>query len=84
MIEEDEKHERVHGFRLFGMVLPSLTPLMFKLGGVYLKFKRDAKKGGHVFQKELIKQGLDTTTAAELTEIYLEGSNLNQYLQLFR
>jgi hypothetical protein len=84
MIEEAEEQEKVNGFRFFGMFLPSLPPLMVKLGGVFLRFKREAKKGGRTFQKELVNLGLDKTTAAQLTEIYLESSNISNYISLFR
>ncbi len=65
---------------LFGMILPLLPNLLLKSGWAFLRFKMDAKRGGSIFQKELMNQGLDKTTAAELTEIYLEGSNLFQSL----
>ena len=65
---------------LFGMILPLLPNLLLKSGWTFLRFKMDAKRGGSIFQKELMNQGLDKTTAAELTEIYLEGSNLFQSL----
>ncbi|KAA0002383.1 MAG: hypothetical protein FE048_03905 [Thermoplasmata archaeon] len=78
----EERERKIDNFRVFGMVLSSLPSLMFRLGKTFLKFKREAKKGGHIFQKELIAQGLDTEKAAELTEIYLESSNLKQYIML--
>lgn len=84
MTEEVEDQEKTNGFSIFGMILSSLPSLMFKLGGVVLRFKREAKKGGRTFQKELINQGLDETTAAQLTEIYLESSNISNYISLFR
>jgi hypothetical protein len=65
---------------LFGMILPLLPNLLLKSGWAFLRFKMDAKRGGSIFQKELMNQGLDKTTAAELTEIYLEGSNLLESL----
>jgi len=65
---------------LFGMILPLLPNLLLKSGWAFLRFKMDAKRGGSIFQKELMNQGLDKTTAAELAEIYLEGSNLFQSL----
>jgi hypothetical protein len=65
---------------LFGMILPLLPNLLLKSGWAFLRFKMDAKRGGNIFQKELMNQGLDKITAAELTEIYLEGSNLFQSL----
>jgi len=83
MAEDVEGQEKVNDFRVFGAILPYLPSLMFKLGGTFLRFKRVAKKGGSAFQKELINQGLDSTTAAELTEIYLEGSNIIHYMSSF-
>ena len=84
MTKEVEDQEKVNGFRIFGMILPSLPSLMFKLSGVFLRFKREAKKGGRTFQKELINQGIDEATATQLTEIYLESSNISNYVNLFR
>ena len=66
------------GFCIFRTILPSLPSLVFKIGGVYLKFKREAKKAGYTFREELLKQGINTGTAEELTEIYLEPSNIRQ------
>ena len=45
-----------------------------------LRLKLDAKKGGKTFHKELLHQGIDETTAAQLTEIYLQPSNIKQYM----
>jgi len=56
---------------------------MFRLGGTFLRFKRDAKKAGKIFRKELIKQGFDKKIATNLTNSYLEGSNLIKYMQNF-
>jgi hypothetical protein len=66
--------------KLFGLMLPALPSLLVRFGGTFLRFKRDARKGGKVFQKELINQGIDEKIAEELTEKYLEGSNLSKYL----
>ncbi len=68
----------------FGMFLSFLPSLMLKSGGAFLRFKRQAKRGGKVFQKELINQGLDKKTAAELTQTYVEGSELLRSLMNFR
>ena len=84
MTEKVEEKKDANPMRLFGMVLSSLPSLMFKFGGIYLRFKRDAKKGGHIFQKELIRQGLDKETATELTQIYVEGSDLFKSLMNLR
>jgi len=65
---------------MFGIMLPNAPGLVFRFGKVFLGFKRQAKKGGNAFRKELIKQGLDKKTATELTKKYLEGSNLSKYI----
>jgi len=54
--------------------------IMLKLGFEFLKFKREAKKGGKIFRKELIEHGIDPKTASELSYIYLQSSNLRGYL----
>ena len=69
--------------KLFGIMLPSLPSLLFRLGGTLLRFKSDARKAGKVVQKELRNQVLDKKTADELTDIYLEGSNLVRYIGNF-
>lgn len=83
MSEKNDARE-VSTFRFFGIMLPSLPTMMFRLGGTFLRFKKDAKKAGKVFRKELINQGVDKKTAVELTEKYLEGSNIIRYMQNFR
>ena len=79
---EDER--KVGGIKLFGLLLPKIPSLMFKLSGTLLRFKTQANKAGRVFKKELVKQGLDEETAEELKEIYLEGSHIRQYLTNMR
>ncbi len=54
---------------------PHIIPLAFKLGLVYLGFKRKAKKAGKIFKKELISNGIDKNTAKLLTEEYLKTSH---------
>lgn len=71
-------------FKLFGMILLSLPSLLFKSGGAFLRFKREAKKGGQIFQRELVKQGIDKSTADELTEVYMGGSNIVKSLMSMR
>jgi len=66
--------------KFFGMMLPAMPSLMFRLTGTFLRFKRDAKKAGKVFKKELLKQGFDKKTASELTEKYLESSNITKLM----
>jgi hypothetical protein len=84
MTEEIERQKRGEGFRTLGVIIPSLPSLIFRFGGVLLKFKREAKKGGKIFQKELISQGLDATTAAAFTDMYLESSSLTHYVDFLR
>jgi len=78
------EEERVTSIKIFGIILPSLPTLLFRFGRVFLRFKREAKKAGKVFRKELIKQGLDKQTALELTEIYMKGSEMKNFIQTFR
>lgn len=83
MNTEKEKARDRNTIRFFGIMIPSLPSLMFRLGGTFLRFKRDAKKAGKIFRKELIKQGFDKKIATNLTNSYLEGSNLIKYMQNF-
>ncbi|RLF33832.1 MAG: hypothetical protein DRN07_01490 [Thermoplasmata archaeon] len=78
------EEERAGNFKLFGILLPSLPSLVLKLGSTFLQFKREAKRGGRTFQKELIEQGIDRETAMELTELYLESSKIKYYMDFLR
>jgi len=62
--------------KIFGMMIPLIPSLMFRLTGTFLRFKRDANKAGKIFKKELVNQGLDRETAKLFTKEYVEGSNL--------
>jgi len=84
MTKEIERQKSRGGFRILGMIIPSLPSLVFRFGGVLLKSKREARKGGKIFQKELISQGLDATTAAALTDMYLESSSITRYVNFLR
>ncbi len=64
------------GFRIAGAMIPSLIPLMLRLGKTYLKFKKDAQKASRIFEKELRANGIDKKTAREMTEIYLNSSRI--------
>lgn len=64
------------GIRLAGKLLPSLFPLVLKLGKTYLRFKKDAQKAGKIFEKELRANGIDKETAKAMTEIYLNSSRI--------
>jgi len=76
---KDEK-EKMCPVKLFGMIIPSMPSLMFRLTGTLLRFKSDANKAGKVFKKELIQQGIDKETATELTERYMESSRIRKYM----
>ena len=81
-MKENEKDGReFNPIKLFGIMLPSVPSLMFRLSGTFLRFKRDANKAGKIFEKELIKQGLDKETAHELTGLYMESSHIKEYIQ---
>jgi hypothetical protein len=64
------------GFRIAGAMIPSLIPLMLRLGKTYLKFKKDAQRASRIFEKELRANGMDKTTAKAMTEIYLNSSRI--------
>jgi hypothetical protein len=80
MSRKEEFKKGANPFKFIGIMLPVLPSLMFRLTRTFLRFKRDAKKAGKVFRKELIKQGFDKKTANDLTEKYLEGSNLTKLM----
>ena len=84
MNKENKDEREVDGIRLFGMLLPKMPSLIFRLSGTFLRFKSQANKAGKVFKKELVKQGIDEETAEELKEIYMEGSHIRQYLTNMR
>jgi hypothetical protein len=50
--------------------------LVFKLGFVYFRFKRNAKKAGKTFEKEMVSNGIDKSTAKLLKEEYLKSSHI--------
>ena len=78
MSKKNEEMGNADPVKWFGMIISFVPSLLVKSGGAFLRFKRQAKKGGKIFKKELINQGLDRKTASELTEIYLKGSRLIQ------
>ncbi len=78
-----DDREEICPIKLFGIMIPSMPSLMFRIMGTLLRFKSDANKAEKVFKKELINQGIDKETAAELTEIYMKGSHIRQYIQGF-
>ena len=64
------------GIRFAGALIPSLLPLILRLGRTYLRFKKDAQKAAKIFEKELRANGIDKKTAREMTEIYLRSSRI--------
>jgi hypothetical protein len=62
------------------MMFSSFPSLILVMGRILLRFKRDAKKAGRIFSRELKAQGIDNKTAAALTESYLKSSEIRQYL----
>lgn len=80
MTRKKESKREDRPIRFLGIMLPAMPSLLFRLTGTFLRFKRDAKKAGKIFRKELIRQGLDKKKASELTETYLEGSNLTKLM----
>lgn len=72
----NNKKQREEGIRLVGVLIPSLIPLVFKLGTTYLRFKKSAQKAGKIFEKELRANGIDKETARAMTEIYLNSSRI--------
>ena len=83
MNENTEDDWEGNPIKIFGMMIPAMPSLMFRLTGTLLRFKSSANKAGKVFKKELIEQGIDKETADELTEIYMQASHIRQYIQGF-
>ncbi len=81
---EGKKIDEENPIKTFGVILPKLPSLVLKFGKTFLKIKRDAKKAGKIFRKELIKQGIDKETADRFTEIYLESSNIGKFFKNFK
>ena len=75
MIKKKSQENKDDVIKGIGIIIPKLPKILFKSAGAYLNFKKDVKKAGKIFEKELKDQGLDDKTATELTKIYLEGSN---------
>jgi len=84
MDENQENRESKEGFRIFGFLLPYLPSLSIRLGVSFLRLKRDARKAGKEFNKELVRQGVDKEIANEFTQMYLETSSMKNYISLFR
>lgn len=70
---KENNHDPV---QFFARIMALIPTLLLRSGTAWLSFKRQAKKGGKTFQKELLKQGLDKETAALFTKQYISSSNL--------
>lgn len=83
-MKKSQKSKEENPMKTIGVILPKLPSLMLKFGSTFLKIKRDAKKAGKIFRRELIKQGIDKETAEKFTEIYLETSNIGKFFKNFK
>ena len=70
--------------KMFGIFFPKLPSLTIRLGATFLRFKKNAQRAEKAFRKELINQGIDKQTAKDLTERYMEGSKLSNFIQTIR
>jgi hypothetical protein len=70
--------------KILGILIPLLPSLILRFAGEFIRFKSRAQKAGRIFQDELLRQGLDKTTAERLTSFYLEGSDPVRLLQALR
>jgi hypothetical protein len=75
--------EDVCPVKIFGMMIPILPSLIFRLTALFIRFKSDANKAGKVFKSELIKQGINEVIASELTGVYLRSSHIRNYIKGF-
>jgi len=83
MTEKSKENEDRNPVKLFSMVLSSVPSLVFRLGGTFLRFRKDAQRAGKIFKKELIKQGIDKNTAEEFSKIYTQGSSIKHFFHNF-
>ena len=84
MTENIQEMNDANPVKWFGMFISFLPSLLIRSGGAFLRFKLQAKKGGKIFQRELIKQGIDKKTAADLTNSYVEGSEFLKSMMKIR
>jgi hypothetical protein len=79
MTNKEKDNSNKQPVKMFGVMLSSMPSLMFKMAGTFLRFRKEAQKGGKIFKKELIRQGIDKDTAEELTKLYIEGSKISSF-----
>jgi hypothetical protein len=76
-----ENHEKDYDpVQIMARVISFIPVIILRSGTAWLSFKRQAKKGGKTFQKELIRQGVDKETAMLFTQQYTSASNLIKIL----
>jgi len=75
---------RRNPLKILGFLIPRLPVLILRFGGEFIRFKSRAHEAGRIFRKELMAQGLDKTTAADLTAFYLESSDPFRMIRSFR
>jgi hypothetical protein len=80
MSKTDERYP----LKIVGIFILKLPSFIFRFGGEFIRFRSRANRAGRIFQEELVRQGLDKTTAERLTEFYLEGSDPFKILQSLR
>ena len=61
--------------KIIGSLILTFPSLIFRFGVEAFRFKSKAHKAGRIFRRKLVEQGLDRSTAAQLTSFYLEGSD---------
>ena len=82
MMNKNKKNkEERNPVKIFSMIFTSMPSLLFRLGGTYLRFKKEAQKAEKIFKRELIKQGIDKKIAEDLARIYSEGSNIKHFFR---
>jgi len=70
--------------KIIGFLILKFPSWGFRFGIEAFRFKSKAHRAARIFRRELGRQGLDTTTAKQLTEYYLEGSDPFKLLRALR
>jgi hypothetical protein len=80
MIKKAERNP----LKIVAFLILLFPSLIFRFGGEALRFKSKAHRAGYIFRKELVRQGLDRSTATQLTAFYIEGSDPFKLLRSLR
>ena len=70
--------------KIIGIVGSSAPKLFIRFAPLFIRIRKQAKKGGEIFHKELLDQGIDSDTAERLTAIYMEGSDFMSFFRFFK